>query len=103
MNTDVCAMNVSTKFMYDNFWASMGDNFWDIPENWDEQSRDFLKIARGLSVGCRAAIRDAFQDGYTMFLLGDKSVELENMEQKEIRVYHDEKLICVLVDGEIVY
>jgi len=102
MNTEVCAMNISTKEMFQNFWDCMKDNFW-TNGGFHDESIDFIKIASGLVNGSRTTIRQAFADGYTTFFLGDKMKELEEMSEKEIRVYHDDKLVCVLVDSEISY
>lgn len=101
------AIRVSTMELYDNFFDSIKDSIWSEPNhpNCDE----FLKIARGIASANACTIRNAFSDGYTPMLIGNKMIDLESMENKEIRVYHKHKndiketLICVVIDREISY
>jgi hypothetical protein len=100
------AISVSTRELYDNLmgcfknvlWDNMNDN--DCDESFIE---NHIEIAKGIATGNSKLIRRAFSDALTVMMMDYKMERLENMIEQEVRVYHDGKLICVLVDQEIQY
>jgi hypothetical protein len=92
-------IEVTTKELYDNMFASFKDIYWDDLMD----GTPFLKITAALAKGDMVGIREAFNVGDTPMLLGNKMQELEAMNEKEILILHNNKIIGVLVDWEIGY
>ena len=73
---------------------------WDTP---DVLGDDFLRVTTALAQGNMAGIREAFKDGYTVLMLGNKMTALEDVPEQEVLVRHNDKIIGVLVACEIEY
>jgi hypothetical protein len=91
---------VTTRQMYDTLFATFKDAFWDSVT---VDSEPFLAAAKALSRGDMNGIRNAFIQGYTPMLLGERMAEYETLEVKEILVRHGDGVIGVLVECEIDY
>ena len=95
--------------MFDNFAENLIEFFWCEPDDGlamnAPETLYALRQCEGKLPGGVTKLRKLFADGSTVFLMGDKMVELDDLgvlDELEIRVFNSRNsLVCVLVNDEI--
>jgi hypothetical protein len=94
---------VTTREMFDSFMDALKDIIWDTPIVAHETEN--AKVLAALANGEMNAIRDAFIEGNTPFLVPNNimlSIDKDDCDV-EIRIMHDGKLIGIVIDSELIY
>lgn len=96
----ILTIKVSTEKMFRHFMAVATDLIWGAGNS--NIIGDCNRIIHTLHSGNMEGIRDLFKDGYAFQLLPNPQ-QLETKKNVEIRVYHENELIGVIIDSEISY
>ena len=95
-------LNYDTREMYQTFTEHLYDMSSDDP-NFPGLSADNQNLLQSLMTGDIDGIRQGFKDGMTFFVVNSNEVDRDDGKETEIRVFHQGKLIGIIIDSEILF